>query len=137
MRRSLLRRCFAVSAWPRARLSSTAQRILLRMQTSEATVLSDAPSVDPAARPPVIRNAMFLVIAQAVVTPISVVVNAVAARHLGPTDFGRMYLATTLAAFALLFVEWGQMGALTGKVAVDRTRAGELLGSGLTWRLCA
>jgi O-antigen/teichoic acid export membrane protein len=107
------------------------------MQTPEAAVIDETRPVESTARPPVIRNAMFLVIAQVIVTPISVIVNAVAARHLGPADFGRMYLATTLATFALLFVEWGQTGALTGKVAIDRGRAGELLGSGLTWRLGA
>ena len=107
------------------------------MQTPEAAAIDETLPVESAARPPVIRNAMFLVIAQVIVTPISVIVNAVAARHLGPADFGRMYLATTLATFALLFVEWGQTGALTGKVAIDRSRAGELLGSGLTWRLGA
>jgi O-antigen/teichoic acid export membrane protein len=80
---------------------------------------------------------MFLVIAQAVVTPISVVVNAVAARFLGPADYGRMYLALTYATFAFLFVEWGQSATITGSVARNRARAGELLGSGLTWRVAA
>jgi O-antigen/teichoic acid export membrane protein len=85
----------------------------------------------------VFRNALFLVAAQVIVTPVSVLMNAVAARTLGPADFGTLYLATTFATFALLFVEWGQSGALTGKVAVDRSRAGELLGSGLAWRMSA
>lgn len=107
------------------------------MQSSNATTVTEAASIEPEVRPPVIRNAMFLVAAQVIVTPLSVLVNAVAARHLGPSDFGRMYLATTLAQFALLFIEWGQTGALTGKVAVDRSRAGHLLGSGLTWRMGA
>ena len=80
---------------------------------------------------------MFLVAAQAVVTPIAVLVNAIAARVLGPADYGRMYLATTYATFAFLFVEWGQSATLTGKVATHRERAGELLGSGLVWRLAA
>jgi O-antigen/teichoic acid export membrane protein len=63
-----------------------------------------------------------------------VLVNAVSARSLGPVDFGRIYLATTFATFAFLFVEWGQQGTLIGKVAVNRQRAGELLGSALAWR---
>jgi len=92
---------------------------------------SSAAPVQPA---PVIRNALFLIAAQILVTPISVLVNAVAARYLGPVDFGRLYLATTFVTFAFLFVEWGQQGTLIGKVAIHRERAGVLLGSALAWR---
>ena len=82
----------------------------------------------------VLRNTLLLVAAQVVATPLSVLVNAVAARALGPTDFGQLYLATTYCSLAFLVVEWGQPTALTGMVARDRSRAGELLGSGLTLR---
>lgn len=83
----------------------------------------------------VVRNALWLVLAQAIVTPVSILVNAIAARSLGAVDFGQLFLATAIASFALIFVEWGQAGALTGKVAVDRARAGQLLGSGIAWRV--
>lgn len=82
----------------------------------------------------VLRNTLYLVAAQVIAVPLSVLVNAVVARTLGPTEFGHLYLATTFASFAFLFVEWGQSGTLTGSVARDRLRAGELLGSGLAWR---
>ncbi len=87
--------------------------------------------------PSVLRNAIWLIGAQALGAPLSVLINAVAGRYLGPAEFGVLYLATTYAGFALLFVEWGQYGALTGKIATHRSRAGELLGSAMVWRIMA
>jgi O-antigen/teichoic acid export membrane protein len=84
----------------------------------------------------ILRNTLLLVGAQVIATPLSVVINAVAARVLGPTDFGQLYLATTFCSLAFLVVEWGQPTALTGMVARDRSRAGALLGSGLSMRAC-
>lgn len=83
----------------------------------------------------ILRNTLLLVGAQVLAAPLSILINAVAARRLGPTDFGQLYLATTFSSLAFLVVEWGQPGTLTGMVARDRSRAGELLGSGLTLRL--
>ena len=85
----------------------------------------------------VLKNAMFLVVAQAIVTPLSIVINIVMARSLGAEDFGHLYLAMTFAGFGFLFVEWGQGAMLIGLVARGRERAGELLGSSLAWRLGA
>src|SRR5580692_133317 len=82
----------------------------------------------------VLRNTLLLVGAQVIAAPVSVAVNAVAARVLAPADFGRLYLATTFCSLAFLTVEWGQPSALTGMVARDRSRAGELLGSGIALR---
>jgi O-antigen/teichoic acid export membrane protein len=82
----------------------------------------------------VLRNTLFLVGAQVVAAPLAILVNAVAARVLGPAGFGQIYLATTFASLAILIVEWGQPGCLTAWVARDRSRAGELLGSGLALR---
>jgi O-antigen/teichoic acid export membrane protein len=84
----------------------------------------------------ILRNTLLLIGAQVIATPLSVVINAVAARVLGPSDFGQLYLATTFGSLAFLVVEWGQPTALTGMVARDRSRAGVLLGSGLTLRAC-
>jgi lipopolysaccharide exporter len=85
----------------------------------------------------VFRNTSLLVVAQAIVTPISILVNAVAARSLGSVSFGRFYQALTFTSFVFLFVEWGQSNVLTGKVATQRSAAGELLGSGVSFRVCA
>jgi O-antigen/teichoic acid export membrane protein len=89
------------------------------------------------ASPPVLRNAIWLIGAQVLGAPLSMLINAVAGRYLGAADFGVLYLTTTYAGFALLFVEWGQYGALTGRIATERARAGELLGSAMVWRIAA
>ena len=85
----------------------------------------------------VLRNTLFIVAAQMVVTPLSVLVNAVVARKLGAVNFGQLYLATSFASLALMFIEWGHSAALSGYVARDRSRAGLLLGSSLVWRAAA
>jgi len=82
----------------------------------------------------VLRNTTFLVLAQVIATPLSVLTNAVMGRFLGPAEFGELYLAWTFATFAGLAVECGQGGAVPAMVAKDRTRAGEFLGTGLGWR---
>jgi O-antigen/teichoic acid export membrane protein len=86
---------------------------------------------------PVLRNAIWLIGAQVLGAPLSVLINAVTGRYLGPAEFGVLYLATTYAGYALVFVEWGQFGTLTGKIATHRSRAGELLGSAMVWRIIA
>ena len=83
----------------------------------------------------VMRNAGILVVAQVLAVPISVVVNAVMGRYLGPADFGLLYLASTFCTFGFLIVHWGQAGTLPSLVARDRSRAAELLGTALAWRL--
>ena len=83
----------------------------------------------------VLKNAMVLVVAQIVTIPLSIAINAVMARYLGPSDFGYIYVATTFASFAFLIVEWGQVGSLPAQVAIDRSRAGALLGTALWWRV--
>jgi O-antigen/teichoic acid export membrane protein len=82
----------------------------------------------------VLKNTLVLVIAQVIATPLTVIVNAVIARTLGPADFGYMYLAGTFAAFGFVVIEWGQSGSLPAMVARDRPRAGEFVGSALAFR---
>lgn len=102
-----------------------------------------SPASSPPVEPPhvlgssyglVLRNAMWLVGAQALVMPLSMVINALMARRLGPTDFGYFYLAGTFTSLAFIFVAWGHGGTLPAHVARDRSRAGEFLGSALAWR---
>src|SRR5688572_14313415 len=83
----------------------------------------------------VLRNTLLLVGAKVLATPISVISTAIVARYLGPIDYSHIYLASTFVGFATLFVAFGQTGALPAMVAVDRKRAGELLGSALAWRV--
>src|SRR5262249_50623880 len=98
----------------------------------------DGPAATPSqSTPPVFRNASPLGLAQALVAPVSILVNAVAARALGAVDFGRYYQAVTFTSFVFLVVEWGQPNVLTARVATHRAAAGELLGSGIVFRVSA
>jgi O-antigen/teichoic acid export membrane protein len=82
----------------------------------------------------VARNMAYLTAAQVLTIPLSVGLNLLYARYLGPRDFGLIYLAGTMCGFGVLVVEWGQQGVLPAMIARDRSQAGVLLGSGLAWR---
>jgi O-antigen/teichoic acid export membrane protein len=99
--------------------------------------MSALPDSQPVHASRVFRNTSLLVIAQVIVTPISVLINAIAGRTLGSANFGLLYQALTFSSFVFLFVEWGQSSVLTGRVARQRAAAGELLGSGISFRLGA
>jgi O-antigen/teichoic acid export membrane protein len=84
----------------------------------------------------VIRNTMFLVVAKVLSTPIMIANHAMLARFLGAEDFGYLYVAQTYASFGTLLITWGQASTLPAATARDRSRASELLGSGLLLRAC-
>jgi O-antigen/teichoic acid export membrane protein len=95
---------------------------------------------EPPARPAealVARNALILVVGQVAVMPLSLLLNAVMARHLGPQDFGYFYLAGQFASFGFLFADFGLGGPIPAWVSKDRSRSGEFLGSALSWRVSA
>lgn len=102
---------------------------------------SRPPSEPPQSQSPqstnrlVLKNTLFLVGAKVLTAPLSVLVTAVIARYLGAADYSYIYLASTFTGFGMLLVIFGQSGALPALVAVDRARAGELLGTALLWRL--
>jgi len=83
----------------------------------------------------VVKNTFYLTVSQALTIPIAILVNATLARFLGPSDFGLLYLASTLCGFGFLVVNWGHDSALPALIARDRGRAGALLGSSLAWRV--
>lgn len=85
----------------------------------------------------VLGNAFRLVVAQALAVPLAVATNALMARYVGAADFGHYYLASTFVGLGFVVVAWGQSGTLPARVAQDRSRAGEWLGSGLAWRALA
>ena len=82
----------------------------------------------------VVKNALFLIVAQVLTTPLAALVTFAMARYIGPADFGRLYLVTTFCSFAFLAVDWGQGNTIAAMVARDRSKSGEILGSGLVWR---
>jgi O-antigen/teichoic acid export membrane protein len=83
----------------------------------------------------VVRNTLFLVLSQFVTAPLSLLVNAVMGRYLGPEDFGLLYLLFTITTLVFIVVEWGQQATLTSMVARSPERSGVLLGSALAFRL--
>lgn len=97
--------------------------------------MSDPPQGVPPKHGSVLKNTLILVGAQFLGMPLALLVNGAMGRHLGPTDFGYVYLATNLCGFGFLFVEWGHGGVLPAKVAQDHSRSGGLLGSSLVWRV--
>ena len=82
----------------------------------------------------VLRNAAWLAGGGFLAAPLALLVSAIAAHVLGPTDFAWIYLATTFAAFGFLVVEWGQSAALTSTISRDRGRALDWLASSLGLR---
>jgi O-antigen/teichoic acid export membrane protein len=104
------------------------------METSAAASRAEKPGSDGHL---VLRNTAYLSIAELVCVPASVLVNAVLGRYLGPIDLGSIYLASTIAAVAILIVGWGHSGTLPAAIAVDRHSAGTLLGSSIGWRVVA
>lgn len=81
-----------------------------------------------------VKNTLYLTVAQAITIPLSVLSNAVVGRYLGPAAFGALYLASTLCSFAIMTLEWGLQGSLPAMVARDRAKAGTYLGTSLVWR---
>ena len=95
---------------------------------------TEGPPAAPGPGGGVLRNTTWLVAAQVLAAPVSMLVNVATARVLGPGDFGHVYLALTLASFAFLVVEWGQGTVLPALVARAPGRHGALLGTALAWR---
>ena len=82
----------------------------------------------------VVRNTIYLTVAQALTIPLTILINGVAAHFLGAEAFGYAYFASTLCAFGFLAVTWGHEAVLPSVIAKDHSVAGEMLGSSLAWR---
>jgi O-antigen/teichoic acid export membrane protein len=85
----------------------------------------------------VLRNTAYLGIAELMVIPLSVVLNAFLGHYLGPANLGHVYFASTVCAAAALLMSWGHAGPLPAAIAIDRSSAGKLLGTSLVFRACA
>jgi O-antigen/teichoic acid export membrane protein len=83
----------------------------------------------------VARGMAGLVVAQLLSAPLGMLVSAVLARNLGPSEFGALYVGQTAVGLGFLFVEWGQGTAVAGAVALARGRARSLLGTSLALKL--
>ena len=84
------------------------------------------------------RNFAWLGLGQVMTTVLTVALSAILARELGPADFGLLYLATAIATFAYVVVDWGHGSYIIREVAIHPQRTGNLMGSALALRgLCA
>jgi O-antigen/teichoic acid export membrane protein len=81
-----------------------------------------------------VRNMLHLGVGQVTTTALTMVLNAVIARTLGAADFGLLYLLTSIANFAYVFVDWGHAFYVPREVARHPERSGELMGSVLAVR---
>ncbi len=97
--------------------------------------MSEVAQATPLKPGSVLRNTLILVGAQFLGIPLSIFVNAVMGRKLGPSDFGFVNLAMNLCTFAFMFVEWGHYGVLPREIAQDPRRSGALLGSSIASRI--
>ncbi|MEO6238610.1 MAG: oligosaccharide flippase family protein, partial [Vicinamibacterales bacterium] len=80
------------------------------------------------------RNALHLGMGQVVTTVLTMVLSAAIARTLGAAEFGLLYLVTSIANFAYVFVDWGHGPYVTREIARRPDRSGELVGSVLLVR---
>jgi O-antigen/teichoic acid export membrane protein len=83
----------------------------------------------------VARNAFHLVLGQVGTTTLSIVLNAALARALGAADFGMLFLVTSMAVFAYVFVDWGQSSYIIRDLARRPERSGDLLATSIALRV--
>jgi len=76
-----------------------------------------------------VRSFLHLGAGQVATTILTIVLSAAIARTLGPAEFGLLYVVTSIATFAYVFVDWGHAAYVTREVARRPERSGELLGT--------
>jgi O-antigen/teichoic acid export membrane protein len=115
---------------PTAKCERGAHRFALSLMQ-----MPEAAQATPQKTGSVLRNTLILVGAQVLGIPLSIFVNAVMGRQLGPRAFGFLNLGINLCGFAFMFVEWGHGGVLPREIAQDPRRSGVLLGSSIVSRI--
>jgi len=81
-----------------------------------------------------VRNFMHLGLGQVATTILTILLSYAVARALSPSDFGLMYLLTSITTFAYVVVDWGHGSYIIREAARHPDKAGELLGSALALR---
>ncbi|MGO9831489.1 MAG: oligosaccharide flippase family protein [Myxococcaceae bacterium] len=81
------------------------------------------------------RNAMHLVLGQAVTMVLGILFSSMVGHKLGAEGFGLYFLITSFSTFALVLVDWGQQYFGIREVARNPERGGDLLGTGLVLRV--
>src|SRR5580693_2120074 len=89
-------------------------------------------ALSPGAR--IVRSVFHLSLGQVATTAMTILYTAVVARTLGASDFGLLYILTSFATFAYVFVDWGHGPYIIREIARRPERAGDLVGSVLVVR---
>ena len=82
----------------------------------------------------VVRNVIHLGLGQVATTVLTILLSATLARTLGASEFGLLYLITSIATFAYVVVDWGHGPYIIREAAKNPQRSGELLGSAMAVR---
>ena len=82
----------------------------------------------------VVRNALYLVLGQAMTTALAILFSGVLGRTLGARDFGLYFLLTAFSTFAYMLVDWGQQFYVIREIARQPERGSLLLGTVLVLR---
>jgi O-antigen/teichoic acid export membrane protein len=101
---------------------------------SAPTPPDEAVATAPTPKGGMARNTVNLLMGQIMTTALTIVLSAVVARTLGAQDFGVLYLVTSVATFAYVFVDWGHGTYVIREVARHPQRTGELMGTVLVVR---
>lgn len=80
------------------------------------------------------HNAFYLVLGQIATTGLAIFASAALGRSLGASDFGIYFLVLSMATFAYVVVDWGQMLFVVREVAKDPGASATLLGTSLALR---
>jgi len=83
----------------------------------------------------VARNALAMLASQIVTSVLSFIAVPLMARSLGTTGYGNLWLAISVAGFAVLLLDWGQEAYVPIAVAQEPQRAREFLATGLMMRI--
>lgn len=99
------------------------------------TDMAPDPGASPDAAQLVARNVLYMLIGQVASAAIAFVVTASIARHLGPSEYGVLFLSTSFVSLAFILVDLGQGFYAVSAIARDPSRTGVILGTGMALRL--
>src|SRR6187551_3199597 len=87
-----------------------------------------------ARRGSMVRNFIHLGLGQATTTILTILLSYVLARVLSLSEFGLMFLLTSIATFAYVVIDWGHGPLLVREIARRPDATGSLFGSAIAVR---
>lgn len=79
----------------------------------------------------VIQNAKWIIVGKAIQALMQLVIGMLSARYLGPSNYGILNYAASVAAFALPMVQLGMRSTLVQEFISDPEKEGEILGTSI------